>query len=377
MASGVQATSGAQRPATPNPRTTPPAPPAPIAAWGLHGDGKATVGNVDLAFEGGFTLTPAGVAFDGVTGRAVTTGGSPLDITRSFAISAWVTHPDQLADLTYAISLSGDDELRLALGIAGTPWYFGTTDADVLGRQPPRSNEWVHLVAASDRDEKVNRLYVNGEQIAEADDAALGAAPGPMYVGGAVDGNFWAGAVADVALYQEALTADQVAQIFESTRPSAAAPQWTPDPSTYADGILNGTWDYELRDGPDKMLIRQLRADYGHDFDVAVIRMGFDGARWWQGTLFDGQLWINEEEGVPAGDGGIIEIDGDRLVTRAGHGVTTFRWSLEGSDLTIGVVSDCNAEGECLTRDELADADPLVLAFNEHTFAKSGDDGSL
>ena len=374
--------------ATPSARTTPGTPetvtpsaaiglPTPVAAWSLHGDGEASVGDVDLEFEGGYTLTPAGVAFDGVTGKAVTNGPSPVDTTQSFALSAWVTHADQLNDVPNAVSLSGDGELRLTLGIAGLPWYFGTTDADVFGGQAARSDDWVHLAATSDRELRINRLFVNGEIVGEAPDAAPAAAPGPLFIGGSVEGNEWAGAVADVAAYQAALTADQIAQIYDTTRPTAAAPQWTPDPSTYADGILNGTWDYVLQNGTDRKLINQLRADYGQSFDQAVVRMGFIGPRWWQGVVFDGQLWINEEEGVPAGDGGIIEIAGDRLVIRAGHGVTTFEWALDGSDLTFRVVSDCNADGECLTREQIADEDPFVLLFNEHTFTKSGEDATF
>ena len=348
-----------------------------MAAWSLSGDGEASVGSLDLQFEGGYTLTPAGVAFDGVTGKAVTAGPGPLDTTRSLTLSAWVTHPDRLGDLPFVLSLTDGGEIRMVLGIAGTPWYFGTTDADLFSGEPARSSEWVYLAAVSDRNGGINRLFVNGEQIGEQADAAPGAAPGPLYIGGSAEGNEWAGAVADVALYQTALTADQIAEIYETTRPTAPAPQWTPDASTYADGILNGTWDYVLRDGVDRKLINQLRVDYGQSFEEAVVRMGFIGPRWWQGVLFDGQLWINEEEGLPTGDGGIIEIAGDQLVNRAAHGVTTFEWALDGSDVTFKVVSDCNPDGECLTREQLADEDPLVLLFNEHTFTKSGDDASF
>ena len=84
--------------------------PTPVAAWGLRGDGEASVGSVDLEFEGGFTLTPGGVAFDGVTGKAVTVGPCPLDTTRSMTLSAWVTHPDRLGDLPFVLSLTHDGE---------------------------------------------------------------------------------------------------------------------------------------------------------------------------------------------------------------------------------------------------------------------------
>jgi hypothetical protein len=350
--------------------------PAPVAAWSLRGDGKDSVGSLDLKFEGGYTITDAGVAFDGVSGRAVTDGPSPLDATQSVTLSAWVSHPTQLVDVPNVISLTGEGQLRMALAIAGG-WYFGTSAADVGGGTPVRSNDWVHLVGVSDREAGAVRVYVNGELVGEKPASAPLAATGPLIIGAGLDtdANWWAGAVSDVSVYQAALTPDQIAELYSTTTPQGASPDWAPDPATYADGIFNGTWDYVLREGIDDAVLAQQTIDFGQSLDRPAIRLGFDGPLWWEGVAVDGQLV--ETNGESIGDIGIISVDGEQLTIAAWYGTTTFKWAVEGDQLTLTFVEECSADtGQCFDRDQVAAVDPLVIPMIEHTYTKSGDDAS-
>jgi hypothetical protein len=345
--------------------------PAPTAAWPLRGDGKASVGGLDLEFVGAHTITADGVAFDGVSGKAVTQGSAPLDTTDSMTLSAWVSYAGQLDDLPTAVLIQDS----AGFYTIGNQWYFGTTDADSSGSPPVRRNRWAYLAGVWDREAGVIRFYVDGKLVDETQATAPLPAAGPLIIGGGDNTNAWDGAIVDVAVYQTALGADQIAEIYQTTRPDAPPPRWTPDPATYGDGILEGTWDYPLHEAKDQRFLDEFSADYGKPFDQASIRLGFDGPLWWQGVTVDGELAVTNHEKV--GDIGIIELEGDRLTIRSWYGVTTYRWSLAGDELTLRYVSGCDAEGgACLTRDEIGASDPLVLLVMEHTFTKSGDDAS-
>ncbi len=348
--------------------------PDPIAAWSLRGNGAASFGDNDLEFFGGYQVTESGAAFDGVTGQAIAKGPSPLDTTKSLTVSAWVSHPDQLTDVPVVVSQD-----TVALAITGFVWAFDVVvpNGEVLVEGPATiSNDWVFVVGVSDRDAGVIRLYVDGKLIDEAPTAAPVASSMPVHIGGALDsGNFWAGAIADVALYQTALSEAQIAEMFHTTRPDGPAPAWTPDPFTYGDGVLNGIWDYPLTEEDDAVVLSQLRAAYGKGFTEASIRIGFDGPRFWQGVVIDGELATIDGEEV--GAVGMITTDQDELTVTEWGVITTHRFVIDGNVLTIQFINECDRQtDECFTRDERLATDPFVIYIMEHSFVKSGDDPS-
>jgi hypothetical protein len=369
-------------------------PPTPLAAWSLHGDGHANVGGVDLEFDGGYTLTKRGAAFDGLTGSAVTEGAGPLDTTQSLTLSAWVSYTDRFVDVPMVVGQAGEQNLSIGFGIAGSDWIFGTSDYDlpgadgggalISGPAAVRSDDWVHLVGVSDREAGVISFYVDGALIDETTASEPFAAGGPLIVGGqdrdqvpsgAPEPGGWAGAIRDVVAYQTALTADQITEIYETTKPDGPPPRWRPDPATYADGVLDGTWDVVM-DRKLAQLKDDLESDYGKSIGEARIRLGFDGPRFWQGFVIDGDLWL--VDGYPEGDGGIARIDGDQVTIASGDGTTTYRWHLAGDQLHLGFVKECDGQGGgCRTRADVADTDPTVLLVMEHDFTKSGDDPSF
>jgi hypothetical protein len=358
--------------------------PTPLAAWSLRGTGEPSVGDVGLEFEGNYSLAPHGAAFDGVTGEAVTPAPGPLDTTRSLTLSAWVTYTDQLTDVPMAISQAGEQNLSVGLGIAGAEWVFGTSDRDlpgsdgggalVVGPEAARSNEWVHLVGVSDREAGVIRFYIDGKLIGQTAASAPFPADGPLVIGGGGPGsaNGWGGAIDDVRVYQEPLSAEQVSELYRTSGPSGPAPRWRLDPTTYANGVLDGTWDFVLGEQQEQ-LKKDLESEYGKSIGRVAIRLGFDGQGFWEGPVIDGHLW--RVDGYPEGDRGIVRIEGDRLTILGGFGEATYRWSLDGDQLRIGFVKECDTSGGgCRTRDEVDAGDPMVLLVMEHTFVKSGDD---
>jgi hypothetical protein len=368
--------------------------PLPIAAWDLDGDGTASVGNSTLEFSGAYEFSDTAVAFDGYTGSASTAAPGPIDTTASFSVSAWVNYADRVSDSSQAVSQLGEVSYAFALS-AGPMGLWGftmkTEDRTGGGQYAVRidgtgavpSGSWTHLVGIYDKEAGVIRLYVNGKPQAEASFGEPFKANKSLTIGsGQFDshpGNFWPGAIDEVAVYQSALTAEQVAEIYQTTKPSSPPPpQPAPDPSTYANGILNGTWDYVLSE-EDRVLLNAdgLEAESGYDADELRLRMGFDNNEWWQGFVFDGELWLIN--GVPEGDGGTFRIEDDLLIQTGAQGQVqvTYKWVLDGDQLTLTVVEECDITPNGLNcRDDRSQMDPIMMMITEHTYNKSGDDGS-
>jgi tellurite resistance-related uncharacterized protein len=217
---------------------------------------------------------------------------------------------------------------------------------------------WVHLVGVFDDAVGEIRLFVDGELAAATPFDGPWQAHGPLAVGaGQAHGapsDFWPGAVAHAVVYQAALTHEQIATLQESTRPTARPPVLAvlTDPGTYADGVLDGTWDLQMSDEQ----VESLASSFSPEEAAAVglpdaetkVRVGFSGNTWWLGFVFDDELWL--VGGVPEGAGGVFSVDGDQMTTTDGvHGWDTWRWSVEGDTLTmthLGCVPQ-SGEGEC------------------------------
>lgn len=315
-----------------------------------------------------------------VRGAAFVATRVPVDTEESLSISAWVAHTDQFVDVPMVVSvtsdpLSGEQDVSIGIGIGGSVWIFGQGAGPMVdGPKAAIADEWVHLVGVSDREAGELRLYVNGSLVgtARATTAPL-AAGGPVIVGGGLDANWWAGAITDVAIYQQALTDDQVSKLHQGSRPESEPPLWHPDPSTYADGALDGTWDYDLSVAADGAILAQLESDLGRSLEGASIRLGFDGPKWWQGFAVNGELTPIGPD--PVGDVGTVTIDGDRLTVTAWAWVATYRWDLAADRLELELMEQCERQtDQCFTGADIDEVDPFVRAITQHTFTKSGTD---
>lgn len=145
-----------------------------------------------------------------------------------------------------------------------------------------------------------------------------------------------------------------------------------------ADDLI-GTWDYPL-DPTQSQLVVENFAGLVDSAAAVVVRLGFDGSEFWQGFLFDDELFLLD--GVPEGDGGPYEIDGDEIIMTGGHGTGrgTFTWNIDGDELALKWVEVCSLSPQpedCTTdRSRVETEDPLMLLVMEHTYTKSGDDPS-
>lgn len=357
--------------------------PVPLARWSLDRESN------ELELVGAYELSSAGLAFDGYSGHAITRNRGPLDTTESFTVSAWVNYANK-SGIALAVGQLADVTSVFGLGVGiDQKWIFGMKKEDLTGPEhnvvaygpvASRSNVWVHLTGVSDRAAGTIRLFVNGKLEAEVPYARPLNAGGPLTIGrgqfDAVAHNFWPGAVIDVSVFQTALSADQIKALYDTTRPASPPPPMpAPDPSLYANGRLNGTWDYTVPDGEFKAFVI---SNFGMSgADEVVLRLGFDNHVWWQGVLFDGELFL--ENGVIEGDGGTIRIEDDLLVTTQAEGTAevTLRWTLEGDTLSMTAIEVCGLSPDptdCST--DRSKMDPIMIQILENGFVKSGDDAS-
>jgi hypothetical protein len=351
--------------------------------WALDGDGSARSGEIQVELTGAFEASTDAVSLDGYTGHAVTSGPSPVDTTQSFTAIAWVNYAKRSGFMT-AVGLLGADSYAAALAIGDEgDWVFATKTKDLTGVEnavlvegaaASPGTSWTHLAGVYDAGAGTTAFYVNGELAGQESTGPLFAADGPLTIGrGQFDGgpgNYWPGAIGDVAVFQKALTGDEINILFDTTAPpSPPPPMPEPDPSTYANGILNGTWDY-VYDDEDAQVILADFADFVEDADEVIVRIGFDKHEAWVGFLFDGVMPMNG--GSPEGAGGTITIEDDVLIFDEGFATSYHRFVLENDLLTLTFLEACDWEAPEPHCSDVGD--PLGLLVTEHTFTKSSDD---
>lgn len=367
--------------------------PEPLAAWGLDGDGRATVGGEphgiynpqSLRFIGVHEFDPDSVVLDGYTAYGATRGPGPLDTTSSFTAEGWVTLARE-AEFANVLSQIGDVAAAFFLGTASGEWAFSMKDLDtnepghtfraVAERATVDPETWVHLAGVFDGAVGEIRLYIDGDLAAAAAFDAPWQAGGPITVGGSRarggPADFWPGAIAHAAVYQSALTDEQIASLRASTRPGTTPPLLSADPASYAHGVLDGTWDYRPTDdevdfmaslfSPEELALTDIQ-----EADTSL-RLGFSGQAVWQGSVFDGELWL--VDGHPEGDAGTFTVEGDELtVTNGRDGWATYRWSLEEGELELTLLRcvQQSGAGECPDID-------IVRFMSERTWSHSGSD---
>jgi cytochrome c peroxidase len=153
--------------------------PLDSVAAGLSPD--LTSGSNALALSGGFTFVPGRVSqaiqFDPGSG-AGNAQRTVLDPTKSYSVSLWVNLTAATGTQTF-VSLPGKQVSNFYLQLAG--WLHSGFAFDVYGGDStsapeaiaqsttiPVPNRWYHLVAVHDAENKMVRLYVDGQREGEA-----------------------------------------------------------------------------------------------------------------------------------------------------------------------------------------------------------------
>ena len=195
-----------------------------VAAYAFNeGSGTTTSdrsGNGNTGTRSGATWTTAGktgaaLSFDGVNDRVNVNDSASVDLTGGMTLQAWV-YPTALSGWRTVLLKERSGGLAYALYAhedIPTPAAYvrvGSVDVRVAGISPLPLNTWTHLAATYDG--AILRLYVNGQQVdSQARTGAIQVSTGLLRLGGnAVWGEWFAGRIDDVRIYNRPLTANEI-----------------------------------------------------------------------------------------------------------------------------------------------------------------------
>jgi hypothetical protein len=360
--------------------------PAPALAWTFGNTAITDAGQVDLEFSGGNEFAGNAVTLDGRTGFGASVQSGPVDTISSFSVSAWVSLAEPV-EYAAAVSQVGDEAAAFYLGIGESTWDFAMKDADT--NEPGHTirassdiglvdlDQWFNLVGVYDAENGETRLYVNGALGARTAFSQPWQAGGALTIGRAqahfAPSDFWPGSIASVAIYADALTTGQVGDIYQATEPAGAPPQQASEASRF-----RGTWDHVLDDAGRDVILADF-AGHVDSADVVTTRIGFDGNDWWQGFLFDGELFLLD--GDTEGDGGSFTLAPDDNVLvmygAGGKARIVYDYAIDGDTLTLRALEECDIAGpEPSCVDDPAAMDQVMLLVTSQAFTRSGDDPS-
>jgi hypothetical protein len=253
-AAGNQTTSAAIAVTVDN---TPQAGPQPVAAYAFDealgatvtdATGRAHTGTISGATRVSTGKTAGALSFDGVNDFVSIPDANDLDLTTGMTLEAWVNPTSNTGWRTAIIKeRAGDLAYALYSGGATLPMTTITTAAPGYGEAPgpagsaPPTNAWTHL--AGTYDGTTLRLYRNGALISSTPyTGAIANGSGPLKIGGnAVWGEWFAGRLDDIRVYDTALPAAQIqadmnTPVGGAPEPDVAAPS-APANVTAADGL--------------------------------------------------------------------------------------------------------------------------------------------
>ncbi|MFD5820116.1 LamG-like jellyroll fold domain-containing protein [Streptomyces sp. NPDC127038] len=228
----------------------------PLDEPALQDNGSATTqvhgrGDVKPAvFKGGVTAGGVGadgkaLTLDGVDDYA-TTGGPMLNNQRSFSVAAWAklstTKPTKAAVIATQIGT-----VRPGFELYYSPtygWTFNNYSADTADGTPVRAAQgdpamapggvWTQVVGSYDAVTDDLRLYVQGKWVATTKWSTPFYAGGAVQIGASVSGgapvSFFPGQIDDVQLYDRALSAPEIADLYKA-RPLVKG-RWKLDSAT-------------------------------------------------------------------------------------------------------------------------------------------------
>lgn len=234
----VTATDSAGRTGTAAQEVTVVAQPVPTSEWKLSDGTGATA--ADSGTPGGnpaaataVSLAPGGYAlFNGNTGENLATTGQVLDTAKSFTVSAWANQ-EFTSNSHTVVAQNGQTGAGFWLGYDHTldAWALTTIQGDAAqtasysaagaaGTATP--GVWTHLIGVYDASTGKLSLYINGVLQSRQDAWPTPfTATGKLTIGeGLVNGaltNVFHGGIADVRVYQQALSATQAAWLYQNT----------------------------------------------------------------------------------------------------------------------------------------------------------------
>ena len=202
-------------------------PTGPAAWWPLNQTSGTTV--PDATVDGN-TGTANAVTWSGGVGvfngssSQITTATPVLNTAASFTLSAWVNLSQVPSSYADVLTLGGNFQYAayLLYSPGNGSWSFVTTSGDtqanayysVGATTAPTAGAWTHLVGVYDQAAGVDKLYVNNVLIGTAAAPHAWSATHILSLGSGGGSAYFPGSIANVQLYQRALSASDVNTLY-------------------------------------------------------------------------------------------------------------------------------------------------------------------
>ena len=174
-------------------------------------------GNGNNGTIGGATWTTSGkygnaLVFNGTSALVTINNSASLQLGTAMTLEAWVS-PSTVSSAWRDVIYKGNDNYYLegTSPTSGAGRRGGTfSGSPIYGTTALTANTWTHLAATYDG--TTMRLYVNGVQVAsQAQTGAIATSTNPLQIGGdSIYGQYFAGTIDEVRVYNVALTAAQI-----------------------------------------------------------------------------------------------------------------------------------------------------------------------
>ena len=181
------------------------------------------------------TLTRSGkTAHSWLDGEAIFYGSSgyfqtnlpvgSAGLNGSFTVSAWINMDDINGDQAIMGNTTwGTNNQSLHLVVANGKPILGLYNNDLTANQTLEPNQWYYLTFQYDADAQTQRIFLNGEQIAERTGAAAFAGGKTLEIGRMKEtGNsYFRGRMKDIAITDAALSASEIQSMMNADRGSS------------------------------------------------------------------------------------------------------------------------------------------------------------
>ena len=210
---------------------------APIAThlWALNDGQGRTAADTGFVAGSPATLDTVGVSWPSTSYAAfagtnrIATSGPVLDTTKSFTVSAWVNLASATGSYQTMLVQQATTNSAFYLEYNGSNWQFAMPTADttsppitrITSTNAATAGTWTHLIGTYDATSGRMALYVNGAPNSTGTVANSIASTGIFAMGrgfsGGVVGNRFKGSMADVRVYQQAVSDSQAASMYQSS----------------------------------------------------------------------------------------------------------------------------------------------------------------
>ncbi|MGH1537770.1 MAG: LamG domain-containing protein, partial [Gammaproteobacteria bacterium] len=231
--------------------------------------------------------------FDNTNAQVVVPHSDPLALSDALTMSAWIFNDSSDLAYSYRIiskeSFGKNDNFWLSLqnrwlwmGIGGS---FFSPEISLL------PNQWYHIVGTFDDDADEVRMYIDGvEVLSENTSATLTSNSDSLFIGSNWEEfKWWEGLLDDIRLYDRALTAEEIEELYKSAPAGGGGETKPPEPPSelctgnfldefnqreYSgnDGSLSWSTDWsEINEDSNPTAgDEQVRSDLGHDYVVRI-----------------------------------------------------------------------------------------------------------